>query len=73
MQLKREDVYSHNTGDSLWLIIENKVYDVTKFVKKHPGGAKVMSHSAGGDATVRVYAFRQTPHMLTNRFEALSI
>lgn len=26
-----EDVKQHNTPDNLWIIIEGKVYDVTKF------------------------------------------
>jgi cytochrome b involved in lipid metabolism len=30
------EIFEHNTKDSLWLLIENKVYDVTNF--KHPGG-----------------------------------
>ena len=30
------DIFEHNTKESLWLLIENKVYDVTNF--KHPGG-----------------------------------
>ncbi len=30
------EVFEHNTKESLWLLIDNKVYDVTNF--KHPGG-----------------------------------
>ena len=30
------EIFEHNTKDSLWLLIDNKVYDVTNF--KHPGG-----------------------------------
>lgn len=28
-----QEVASHNTADSLWLIIEGKVYDVTEFLE----------------------------------------
>lgn len=32
-----DDVATHNTPDSLWVIINQAVYDVTKFQKDHPG------------------------------------
>lgn len=32
-----DDVATHNTPDSLWVIIDQHVYDVTKFQKDHPG------------------------------------
>ena len=31
------EVKEHNSKDSCWLVIHNKVYDVTKF-NDHPGG-----------------------------------
>lgn len=35
-----------------WLVIERKVYDISKFYRRHPGGSRVISHYAGQDATV---------------------
>ncbi|KAK2598367.1 hypothetical protein N8I77_011787 [Diaporthe amygdali] len=32
-----DDVASHNTPDSIWVIIDQSVYDVTKFQEDHPG------------------------------------
>lgn len=32
-----DDVAAHNTPDSLWIILDQNVYDVTKFQKDHPG------------------------------------
>ncbi|XP_064399020.1 cytochrome b5-like [Halichondria panicea] len=46
------EVASHNTADSLWLIIEDKVYDVTAFKAEHPGGEEVLLENAGKDSTV---------------------
>jgi len=40
-------------GQERWLVIDRKVYDVSKFSKQHPGGSRVISHYAGQDATVR--------------------
>ena len=31
------DVASHNKGDNLWIIVDEDVYDLTKFQDEHPG------------------------------------
>lgn len=35
-----DDVATHNTPESLWVIIDQNVYDVTEFQKDHPGQFK---------------------------------
>lgn len=45
------EVAKHTDMDSLWIILENKVYDVTKFMLEHPGGEDVLLQWAGQDAT----------------------
>ncbi|XP_043082921.1 cytochrome b5 [Puntigrus tetrazona] len=45
------DVEERNSFKSTWIIIHNKVYDVTKFLEEHPGGEEVLREQAGGDAT----------------------
>jgi len=35
------EVAKHNKGD-LWIIVDEDVYDVTKFQDEHPGGKKSM-------------------------------
>ncbi|XP_018518881.1 cytochrome b5 [Lates calcarifer] len=45
------EIEEQNTFRSTWIIIHNKVYDVTKFLEEHPGGEEVLREQAGGDAT----------------------
>lgn len=49
--ITREEVEKHNSRDSVWFVIHNKVYDVTKFMEEHPGGEEVLLEQAGKDAS----------------------
>ena len=40
------EVAEHNSKDDLWLVIDNKVYDVTKFLLDHPGGEDILLEGA---------------------------
>ncbi|KIJ56594.1 hypothetical protein M422DRAFT_57288 [Sphaerobolus stellatus SS14] len=51
MSFTLKQVAEHNTKDSCWIIIDNKVYDVTQFLPEHPGGSKIILKYAGKDAT----------------------
>lgn len=33
----KDEVASHSKGDSLWIVIDEDVYDVSKFQDEHPG------------------------------------
>lgn len=47
----RSEVAEHNSNGSCWVIIGNRVYDVTKFLDEHPGGCEVLLEKAGEDRT----------------------
>lgn len=46
-----EEISKHNTESSCWIVVYNKVFDVTPFLDKHPGGGKIIVKTAGKDAT----------------------
>lgn len=49
--INAEEVSTHNTRDDLWIILEGKVYDITKYLDEHPGGEEVILDVAGDDGT----------------------
>lgn len=44
------EVSSHATASDCWLIIQDNVYDVSKFIPMHPGGEEILK-GCGKDAT----------------------
>ena len=44
-------VAQHNTAGDCWTIVKKKVYDVTAFVSRHPGGSSVIIALCGRDGT----------------------
>jgi delta8-fatty-acid desaturase len=45
------EVAKHNTIDDCWIILDNRCYDITRYVSKHPGGVGPVVNMAGKDAT----------------------
>jgi nitrate reductase (NAD(P)H) len=45
------EVASHNSERSSWLVIQNRVYDATSYLKEHPGGSASIVASSGCDST----------------------
>jgi len=47
-----DDVRQHDSVSDKWIVINDDVYNITEWAKRHPGGFRVISHYAGQDATV---------------------
>ncbi len=57
----RVDVARHHRAGHLWLIIDGRVYDVSAYADKHPGGRPLLEAYAGQDVS-RVF-WSQTVHL----------
>lgn len=67
----REDVAKHNKDGDLWVIIKDKVYDLSKFSSLHPGGKSALVNVAGKDATSE-FAGLHRPYVL-DKYQNLCI
>mmetsp|Transcript_32397 Transcript_32397/g.70736 ORF Transcript_32397/g.70736 Transcript_32397/m.70736 type:complete len:472 (-) Transcript_32397:175-1590(-) len=46
-----EELAQHNTSEDLWVAIRGKVYDLTSYQQRHPGGKHFLQLGAGRDVT----------------------
>ncbi|RHY14131.1 hypothetical protein DYB26_008845 [Aphanomyces astaci] len=49
--ISREEIAQHNTEQDCWTILDGKVYNLTPYLRYHPGGVGKLMLSAGGDCT----------------------
>merc|ERR1712205_175138 len=49
--ITKEEVATHNSKSSCWVILHDRVLDVTDFLKDHPGGELAILTFAGKDAS----------------------
>ncbi|KAJ8320961.1 hypothetical protein KUTeg_002548 [Tegillarca granosa] len=68
-----EEVKEHCKNDDRWLMIDGKVYDISRWSKKHPGGAKILGHYGGEDATDAWTAFHNDKKYVQKFMKALYI
>ena len=67
--ISAEQVAVHNTEKDCWVILNGKVYDVTKFLPDHPGGKKAILVYAGKDASEE-FNMLHAPNVLTKYLPA---
>ena len=44
-------MYQHDRQSDAWICLENKVYNITSYIDRHPGGPIIKDY-LGSDATV---------------------
>ncbi|XP_015248174.1 PREDICTED: fatty acid desaturase 2-like [Cyprinodon variegatus] len=52
-----EEVQKHRSRNDQWLVVNRKVYNISQWARRHPGGSRVIGHYAGEDATEVFAAF----------------
>jgi delta8-fatty-acid desaturase len=50
-QYTMAEVSKHSKKDDCWIILDGRVYDITRFIDRHPGGVGPVVNMAGKDAT----------------------
>lgn len=51
INLTASEIAKHNTAQDCWLIIENKVYNVSNYLYTHPGSAAIIIPFCGQEGT----------------------
>ena len=51
--ITKAEVAAKNTASNCWTIIGNKVYDLTNWIARHPGGSSSIASLCGIDGTSR--------------------
>ncbi|KAI0806306.1 acyl-CoA dehydrogenase/oxidase [Irpex lacteus] len=74
-QFSREEVAKHNTPDDLWVIIDAKVYNLSRFKDMHPGGVAVLldEEIPGQDVTEAFYSLHRHEVLQKAQFKRLQI
>uniref|UniRef100_A0A2M3ZHW6 Putative cytochrome b5 n=1 Tax=Anopheles braziliensis TaxID=58242 RepID=A0A2M3ZHW6_9DIPT len=60
-QITLSEVAYHDSFEDCWIVLYDRVYDITSFLRLHPGGPDVLVENAGRDATI---AFLNAGHSM---------
>ncbi|QRV75390.1 acyl-CoA dehydrogenase [Ceratobasidium sp. AG-Ba] len=71
----RDEVAKHNKEGDLWIIIDAKVFDLSRFAAMHPGGLAVLldEEVAGQDATEAFFSLHRHEVLLKPQYTRLQI
>ncbi|KAF7327584.1 Acyl-CoA dehydrogenase [Mycena kentingensis (nom. inval.)] len=70
-----EEVAKHNTKEDLWIVVDSKVFNLSKFAEMHPGGLSVLLDEdvAGKDATEAFFGLHRHEVLLRPQYSRLQI
>nr|XP_054755277.1 acyl-CoA 6-desaturase-like [Lytechinus pictus] len=70
-----DEVKKHDgkTVKEKWLVVDNQVYDITQWSKRHPGGFKVITHYAGQDGSEAFTAFHNDEQYVRKFMKSIHI
>ena len=66
--LSTAEIAAHNSTANCWMIVNGKVYNITGYIPRHPGGASAIAPYCGKDGSA---AFEGLPHS-TNAHQLLA-
>lgn len=74
-EFSREEVAKHNSEGDLWIIVDSKVYDLSRFQNLHPGGFSVLADPevAGKDATEAFFSLHRYEVLERPQYKRLQI
>jgi nitrate reductase (NAD(P)H) len=61
------ELRAHDGEDEPWFVVNGQVYDGTKFLEGHPGGAASIINAAGQDVSEEFLAIRKQPPSLEEK------
>ncbi|KAH6631111.1 cytochrome b5-like heme/steroid binding domain-containing protein [Chaetomium sp. MPI-SDFR-AT-0129] len=56
-QFTKAQVAEHKDEKSMFIIVDDGVYDIAGFLDDHPGGPKILKRMAGKDATKQFWKY----------------
>jgi fatty acid desaturase/cytochrome b involved in lipid metabolism len=62
-----KEVEQHKNHDDIWIVVKGKVYDVTSWIPKHPGGVQMLLSNGGREATAAFVSYH--PLYVQNKLE----
>ncbi|KII89880.1 hypothetical protein PLICRDRAFT_569432 [Plicaturopsis crispa FD-325 SS-3] len=74
-QFTRDEVAKHNRKGDLWVVIDSKVFDLSRFATLHPGGPTVLydEEIAGHDATEAFFSLHRLEVLQKPQYARLKI
>ncbi|KAJ5099524.1 FMN-dependent dehydrogenase-domain-containing protein [Penicillium argentinense] len=69
-KVSTQEIAQHAQPDDIWIVVNGKVYDVTKFAPEHPGGAEVIYQFAGRNAS-QTYNSTHSPALIKDIDECI--